>query len=75
MQIKVTSSIHWDGQHKGAGDVFEVSDNDAAWLIARGRALPYTEPAEIDRNRAIGVKKSSAKVTKRSYKPKATDLA
>lgn len=70
MRIKVTSSLRWDGLHRSAGDVFEVNDADGAWLIARGRAVEYTEPDEIDSNRAVGVSKSSSKTTKRSYKRK-----
>lgn len=77
MKIRLLGAVQWDGEHREVGDVFEVSDFDAHTLIARGRAVPYTEPQEIDTNRAIGVKKSQPEsvAKRRSYKrkPKASE--
>jgi len=77
MKIRITSAISWDRLHREAGDVLEVSDFDGHWLIARGRAVEYTEPQAIDSNRAVGVKKSDADTLtkRRSYKRKKPDNA
>ncbi len=72
MKVRLTSSVVWTGDHREAGDVLDVSDVDAKWLISRGRAVTYVEPQVIDTNRAIGVKKSEPETLtkRRSYKRK-----
>lgn len=77
MKITLTSSILWNGEHREVGDVLDIADGDAANLIGRGRAVPYTEPQEITTNRAIGVKKSQPEnvTTRKSYKRKTTKSA
>lgn len=72
MKVRLTSSVVWTGDHREAGDVLDVSDIDAHWLMSRGRAVKYEEPQVIDTNRAIGVKKSEPETLtkRRSYKRK-----
>lgn len=71
MKITLLSSILWGGDHREAGDVLDLAEIDAQSLIARGRAKVYTEPQQIDTNRALGVNKSTnSTLTKRSYKKK-----
>ena len=59
MKVKLVTSLAWEGEHKEAGKPLEVSDVDAAWLISRGRAVPWADANEVDAD-------------KRAAKPKAT---
>jgi len=72
MKIRLTSSILWDGYHREAGDVLDLTDVESSNLIGRGRAVPYVEPEKITTNRAIGVEKSEPEnvTTRKSYKRK-----
>ena len=74
MKIELLSSILWDGNHRNAGEVIDVSETDAYGLIGRGRAKPYDEPAKPIENRAVGLETTTAepKVIKRTYKKKTT---
>jgi hypothetical protein len=70
MKVEVTSGIQWDGHHRDPGDVIDVKDSDAAWLIGRGKAKKYVEPPmpadEPMIDRSVGLETSSEpKLTKR----------
>jgi len=71
MKVELLSSIQWDMQHRDAGEVLDISNNDAHWLISRGRAKPYAEPEYPVENRSVALETSDApKVYKRTYKKK-----
>ena len=74
MKIELSSSILWNGHHRDAGEVLDVSETEAYGLIARGRAKPYDPPAKPIENRAIGIETTTAepKIVKRTYKKKTT---
>jgi hypothetical protein len=70
MKVEVTSGIQWDGHHRDPGDVIDVKEADAAWLIGRGKAKKYVEPPmPVDEpmiDRSVGLETSSEpKLTKR----------
>lgn len=70
MKVMVTSGIQWTGHHRDPGDVIDVSEADAAWLIGRKKAKKYVEPAPIPDepmvDRSVGLETSSQpKLTKR----------
>ena len=68
-QVEITNAVHWDGQHRGPGDVIEVKDSDADWLIGRKKARPYDGKLAPVANRVIEVETSEApKLTKRTWK-------
>lgn len=70
-QVEIISAVHWDGHHRECGDVIEVKDSDAEWLIARKKAKPYTATIAPVVNRVIEVDTSEApKLTKRTWKRK-----
>lgn len=70
-QVEIISAVHWDGHHRDCGDVIEVKDSDADWLIARKKAKPYTATMAPVVNRVIEVETSEApKLTKRTWKKK-----
>lgn len=70
-QVEIISAVHWDGHHRDCGDVIEVKDTDADWLIARKKAKPYTATIAPIVNRVIEVETSDApKLTKRTWKRK-----
>jgi len=70
-QVEIISAVHWDGHHRDCGDVIEVKDTDAEWLIARKKAKPYTATIAPIVNRVIEVETSDApKLTKRTWKRK-----
>lgn len=70
MKVEITNAVHWDGEHRDVGDVLDVKEFDANWLISRGKAVPYIERAPLD-NRAIALENSpQPKLTKRSWKKK-----
>jgi len=77
MKVRLTSSVVWTGDHREAGDVLDVDEVDAKWLISRGRAVTYEEPQVIDTNRALGVKKSEPETLtkRRSYKRKTKTIS
>lgn len=72
MQVEILSSVHWDGHHRDAGDVIDVKEWDANWLICRKKAKPYTGKNPVDdppMNRVVGLETSSEpKLTKRTWK-------
>lgn len=70
-QVEIISAVHWDGHHRDCGDVIEVKDSDADWLIARKKAKPYAATMAPVVNRVIEVETSEApKLTKRTWKKK-----
>lgn len=70
-QIEIISAVHWDGEHRAPGDVIQVKDSDADWLIARKKARPYDGNSAPVVNRVIEVETSEApKLTKRTWKRK-----
>ena len=66
MKVKLTSSVAIKGEHQEVGTVLDLSDTDAYSLIARGRAIPFSEANEISSNRA----ESTESVKKRAQKKK-----
>lgn len=75
MKVELRGNIQWDGQHREAGEVLDLSDFDAASLIARGRAKKYEPRVEVEpviQNRSVGLETSDTepKVVKRTYKRK-----
>ena len=74
MKVELLSSILWDGNHRDAGEVLDISETEAWGLIGRGRAKPYDAPAKPIENRAVGIETTTAepKIVKRSYKKKTT---
>ena len=53
MKVKLTSSVAIKGEHQEVGTVLDLSDTDAHSLIARGRAIPFSEANEISSNRTV----------------------
>ena len=72
MKVELIGSIRWDGHHRDAGEVLDLSDFDAHTLISRGRAKRFVEKETPVINRAVELQTSDApKTTKRrSYKKK-----
>jgi hypothetical protein len=66
MKVKLTSSVAIKGEHQEVGTVLDLSDTDGYSLIARGRAIPFSEANEISSNRA----ESTESVKKRAPKKK-----
>jgi len=75
VKVMLRSSILWEKEHRDAGEVIEVSEIDAQWLIGRGRAVPYAEPQKPATNRAVDLETSEQpqKTVKRSWKKKTAD--
>jgi hypothetical protein len=74
MKVMLKSAVLWDKEHRDAGEVIEVNDVDASWLMSRGKAVPYAEPEKPVKNRAEEVETSEApKTTKRAWKKKAAE--
>lgn len=72
MKVEITSSVHWNGEHRDVGSVIDVKEFDADWLIARGKAVPYAERAPLE-NRAVALQNSAQPVIgKRTWKKKAS---
>ena len=70
-QVEIMNAVHWDGHHRECGDVIQVKDSDADWLIARKKAKPYEGNSAPVVNRVIEVETSEApKLTKRTWKRK-----
>jgi hypothetical protein len=73
MKVEIKSAVHWNGEHRDAGDVITVKDSDASWLISRGKAVPYVETVPLE-NRAVMLENSpQPKLTKRTWKKKASE--
>ena len=71
MKVELLRSILWFGEHQDAGQVIEISDQDANTLIAYGKAKPYAEPKAPVVNRAVEIETSTVpKTTKRTYRKK-----
>jgi hypothetical protein len=71
MKVEITSAVHWDGHHRDVGDVIEVKDADASWLIGRGKAKKYDGDTAPIVNRVVEVEASEQpKLTKRTWKKK-----
>lgn len=69
IKIEVTRNIRIAGKHCEAGDIVEVSENDAIQLIAARQAVPYEEKAKT--NRSVGLDTSTAEpIVKRTRKKK-----
>jgi hypothetical protein len=70
-QVEIISAVHWDGHHRECGDVIQVKESDADWLISRKKAKPYSGETAPVANRVIEVDTSEApKLTKRTWKRK-----
>jgi hypothetical protein len=70
-QVEIISAVHWDGHHRDCGDVIQVKESDADWLISRKKAKPYSGETAPVVNRVIEVETSeSPKLTKRTWKRK-----
>ena len=68
MKVEIISAVHWDGHHRESGDVIEVKEWDANWLISRKKAKPYDGTAPII-NREVALETSDQpKLTKRTWK-------
>lgn len=73
-QVEIISPVHWDGHHRDCGDVIEVKDADAAWLIGRGKAKAYSGEVAPILNRVVEVETSEQpKLTKRTWKRKGSE--
>ena len=69
MKVMLRSAVLWDKEHRDAGEVIEVNDSDASWLMSRGKAVPYAEPVKPVKNRAEEIATSETpKTTKRTWK-------
>jgi hypothetical protein len=68
MKVEIIAAVHWDGHHRESGDVIEVKEWDANWLISRKKAKPYDGTAPII-NRVVALETSDQpKLTKRTWK-------
>jgi hypothetical protein len=68
MKVEIISAVHWDGHHRESGDVIEVKEWDANWLISRKKAKVYDGTAPII-NRVVALETSDQpKLTKRTWK-------
>jgi hypothetical protein len=68
MKVEIISAVHWDGHHRESGDVIEVKEWDANWLISRKKAKVYDGTAPII-NRVVALETSEQpKLTKRTWK-------
>ena len=65
MKVKLVTSIAWEGQHREAGKPLEVSDEDGAWLIGRGRAVPWTDAGTTDSDKRAAKPKATRKKAKK----------
>lgn len=45
--IELTAPHQHEGREYSAGDVIELSDNDAAWLIGSGKAKSTAPPPSL----------------------------
>lgn len=71
MKIEFTRGTVWSGQAYDAGQIIEVSDADANWLIHRGKAKAFVETVKApltDRKADVEKTTSQPKSTKRFYK-------
>lgn len=68
MKVEIISAVHWDGHHRESGDVIDVKEWDANWLISRKKAKPYDGTAPTI-NRVVALETSEQpKLTKRTWK-------
>jgi hypothetical protein len=68
MKVEIISAVHWDGHHRESGDVIDVKEWDANWLISRKKAKPYDGTAPVI-NRVVALETSEQpKLTKRTWK-------
>jgi hypothetical protein len=68
MKVEIISAVHWDGHHRESGDVIDVKEWDANWLISRKKAKPYDGTAPVI-NRVVALATSEQpKLTKRTWK-------
>jgi hypothetical protein len=68
MKVEITRGVEWDGKAREPGEVIDVKEFDANWLVSRGKAVPYVEKAPLE-NRAVALENSpQPKLTKRSWK-------
>jgi hypothetical protein len=68
MKVEIISAVHWDGHHRESGDVIDVKEWDANWLISRKKAKLYDGTAPII-NRVVALETSEQpKLTKRTWK-------
>jgi len=71
MKVELLRAVSWEGVHRDAGEVLDLSDFDAHTLISYGKAKPYAEPEKPIVNRSVELETSTApKTTKRSYRKK-----
>lgn len=70
IKIEIARNVRVAGKHCEAGDIIEVSENDAVQLIASRQAIPYEEKQKIT-NRSVGLDTSTAEpIVKRTRKKK-----
>lgn len=75
MKVEITRGVQWDGKTCEPGDVIEVKEFDANWLINRGKAVPYVPKAPVE-NRAVALEHSAQpKLTRRSWKKNSSSPA
>jgi hypothetical protein len=68
MKVEITNPVHWDGEHRDCGDIIDVKDSDADWLMSRGKAVPYAQKASVE-NRSVALEDSpQPKLSKRTWK-------
>lgn len=71
MKVELLRAIHWEKEHRDAGEVIEVSDWDAHTLISYGKAKAFEQVEKPAENRSVGLTTSSIQPTsKRTYKRK-----
>lgn len=74
MKVQLTNGIRWNQQSHGVGDVIDVSDVDASWLLSRGKAIPFDEGTKTA-DRSVGLEKSDAAPVKKRAKKKVAKKA
>lgn len=69
IKVELLAGVHWDGEHREMGDVIEVKEADANWLIGRRKAKVYTGDEAPVLNRAVAIETSDQPpLTKRTWK-------
>lgn len=81
MKVRILRGIEWDGLPRKEGDVLDLKEWDANWLISRGKAVLAEETAVVDNysrpieNRAVALDNSAQpQLTKRTVKKKVQSL-
>jgi len=57
VKVKITRDCSIKGKHRGAGDVAEVIEKDADYLMAIGKAMAYNgkpEPKMMKKEKVLG---------------------